>query len=94
VNRLKRSYNEDAWKPRQTGKTFDRRTERKVKGEEEEAVEYKEVRIKSTRIPKACVSEARIEHRSPPDPVLDTPDDGRLADTSGFVARDPELRTA
>jgi hypothetical protein len=52
VNRLKRSYNEDAW--RQTGKTSDRLRERKVKGEEE-AGDEEEVRIKSTRIQKhAC----------------------------------------
>jgi hypothetical protein len=89
VNRLKRSYNEDAWRLKQTGKTSDRLRERKEKGEEEEPGDEEEMRIKSTHISKACMSGARTEHRSLPDPGLATPDDGRLADTSGFEARDP-----
>ena len=88
VNRLKEAHNPEAWKPRPERKFPWKQTRETVTQADEE--EEGGVKIGSIPLLKSRRPEARDEHRTPPDPVLDTPDPMQQSlDTPSSEHRDP-----
>ena len=72
VNRLKEAHNPEAWKPK-PGREVPMKQTRKTVTQVEEG-EEDEIKIGPIPLLKVSRPEAGDEHRTPSDPVLDTPD--------------------
>ena len=88
INRLKEAHNPEAWKPKAERK-FPRKQTRKTVPQADDEQED-EIKIGSIPLLKARRPEARDEHRTRPDPVLDTPEPMQEPlNTPDFEYRDP-----